>query len=555
MTETNTPETDLLFQHFGTLATGPDGIARLRELILQLAVQGKLGTQDEGDEPASVLLERIRKEKERLVKEGRIKMKTLPTLSENELSYKLPIGWNWVTLNDVFLDIRSGGTPNKNNPQFWNGDINWASVKDLKNRKFLESTQDKITQKGLEACRSKLIPPGSLIICVRMGLGKIAINTVPLAINQDLKSAQLSENVDINYFYYYYRIQTVKGTGMTVDGIRQEKLLQMPFPLPPLAEQHRIVEKVDRLMALCDELEKHQQQERSTCLQLGTASFAGLQDAETPEEFERQWAHICDTFDLMLDCPENVAVLRQAILQLAVQGKLGTQDEGDEPASVLLERIRQEKERLVKEGKTNSKQFVHQIRVVSQTLPDNWLLCMLGDVSEIIMGNSPPGDSYNTNGEGIALINGPTEFSKDPLGKTIVSQYTTQPTKLCIQNDLLICVRGATTGRTNIAGCDACIGRGVAAIRSPLIQCYLNLFILTKAQIILDMGTGSTFPSISKNDLLTLPLPLPPLAEQHRIVEKVDRLMALCDQLEAQLKERAGVQECFAKAVVKSVAE
>jgi Restriction endonuclease S subunits len=143
------------------------------------------------------------------------------------------------------------------------------------------------------------------------------------------------------YFFKteYWNIRTLdKGTGQP--GINTKIIKAFDIPLPPLAEQHRIVEKVDRLMALCDQLEKQQQQERSTCLQLGTASFAGLQNAESPEDFERQWAQICDTFDLMLDCPENVAVLRQTILQLAVQGKLGTQDEGDEAASVLLERIR-----------------------------------------------------------------------------------------------------------------------------------------------------------------------------------------------------------------------
>lgn len=143
--------TDLLFEHFATLATAPDGIARLRELILQLAVQGKLGTQDAGDEPASVLLEKIRAEKKRLVKEGKIKRENLlPPTQEKESPYLLPKGWQWATLNDVFLDIRSGGTPSKNNPQFWDGDIYWASVKDLKNGKYLESTQDKITLQGLE---------------------------------------------------------------------------------------------------------------------------------------------------------------------------------------------------------------------------------------------------------------------------------------------------------------------------------------------------------------------------------------------------------------------
>lgn len=138
---------------------------------------------------------------------------------------------------------------------------------------------------------------------------------------------------------------------MSREGLSKKVLKDILIPLPPLAEQHRIIGKVDRLMALCDELEAKQEQERAGCLKLGTASLAELQNAESPEEFERLWAQVCDAFDLILDCPENVDVLRQTILQLAVQGKLGTQDEGDEPASVLLERIKNNKNRLIKDGK------------------------------------------------------------------------------------------------------------------------------------------------------------------------------------------------------------
>jgi type I restriction enzyme, S subunit len=254
-----------------------------------------------------------------------------------------------------------------------------------------------------------------------------------------------------------------------------------------------------------------------------------------------------------LDCPENVGTLRQTILQLAVQGRLVRQHPGDELASVLLERIKRERGRLIKEGKNKREKSLEKIKELPYKMHEGWQLCQLGEISEIIMGNSPPGNTYNIYGDGVPLINGPTEFSKPPLGKTIVSQYTTQPTKFCKEHDLLICVRGATTGRTNIAGFDACIGRGVAVIRSTSIQSYLNLFILTKAQTILEMGIGSTFPSISQNDLLTILVPLPPLAEQHRIVAKVDALMALCDALEARLKERAEVQGRSAEAVVKSI--
>ena len=550
---------DLFFEQFATLATAPEGIARLRELILQLAVQGKLGTQDAGDEPANVLLEKIKAEKKRLVKEGKIKKENLlPPTQENESPYLLPKGWQWVTLNDVFLDIRSGGTPSKNNPQYWDGDICWASVKDLKNGKYLESTQDKITKQGLEACRSKLIPPDNLIICVRMGLGKIAINKVHLAINQDLKAADLSKNVDINYFYNFYRAQTVKGTGMTVDGIRQEKLLRMPFPLPPLAEQHRIVDKVDRLMELCDELEARQQQERAGCLRLGTASLTGLQNAESPEEFERKWAQVCDAFDLILNCPENVAVLRQTILQLAVQGQLARQEPGDEPAGKLMERIRKEKEWLVKEGKIKRDKRLEIIneKEIRQPIPSNWAVIRLGEIADYnaeikVSSEEISEDSWVFDLEDIEKdtsrilqkvrfkdrqsLSSKSRFRK---GDILYGKLRPYLNKVVVADEGGYCTTEIVPIRPYL---DIDPKYLMYALKTPGFLAYVN-----------SKTYGIKMPRLGTVDAINTIILLPPLAEQHRIVAKVDALMTLCDALESWLKERAGVQGKFSGALTDS---
>jgi restriction endonuclease S subunit len=138
------------------------------------------------------------------------------------------------------------------------------------------------------------------------------------------------------------------------------------------------------------------------------------------------------------------------------------------------------------------------------------------------MGQSPDGDSYNTTGKGVPLINGPVEFSDGQFGKTLRAKFTTQPTKFCKEGDLILCVRGSTTGRMNIAGFDACIGRGVAAIRSKQYQPWINHFISSKRDEIHGKGTGATFPNVSGATLADLKIPVPPLPEQRRIVAILD---------------------------------
>ncbi len=154
-----------------------------------------------------------------------------------------------------------------------------------------------------------------------------------------------------------------------------------------------------------------------------------------------------------------------------------------------------------------------------------WQTRHLGDVCEIIMGQSPDGESYNTEGEGVPLINGPVEFSNESFGETIRSKFTTKPTKFCKAGDLILCVRGSTTGRMNIAGFDACIGRGVAAIRALQYQPWINYFINSKRDQIYSKGTGATFPNVSGAILASFEITVPPLSEQQRLVAILDETL------------------------------
>ena len=326
-----------IIENFPILFYSKEKVKELRNLILNLAIQGKLVPQDPEDEPASVLLKRIEEEKKRLVKEKKIKKAThLPHISEDEEPFELPNGWEWVRLAHIIVDSIGGGTPSKNNPTYWNGTIPWASVKDLNNEIYLSSTLDYITEKGLTNSSSNLIPANNIIICTRMGLGKININTIDVAINQDLRALLLSKYICQMYFFYFYKTRNISGQGMTVKGIKQEELLGLAVPIPPLSEQHRIVQKIEELMVLCDELEKALQ-EKTRSKELASKSISNLiQKSENQEQLKTNLTLLINMFKEVYSTKTNIKDLRDTILQLAIQGKLVPQDPKDEPASVLF---------------------------------------------------------------------------------------------------------------------------------------------------------------------------------------------------------------------------
>lgn len=248
---------------------------------------------------------------------------------------------------------------------------------------------------------------------------------------------------------------------------------------------------------------------------------------------------ILENFDTIAESQGGIERLRRLILDLAVQGRLVPNIEED--ASHLLVEARNKVQDLIDRGTANQPRAFSRAPLDGMNLPANWIATSLGDACLVVMGNSPPGHSYNDTGAGSPLVNGPVEFSAAPLGPTKMTKYTTKPTRMCLSGDLLVCVRGATTGRTNIATFAACIGRGVALVRAWRSQPFINLVMWRVGEQLLAMGRGTTFPSISYDDLAGLAIGLPPISEQERIVAKVDELMRLCDDLEAlqQVRQRA----------------
>lgn len=532
-----------MVENFEVLSKDAAHIQELKDLVLDMAFHGKLTNQTSEDESGELLLQRIKSKQEQLNKEGRIgKLTKYKSLGEDEIPVEIPESWIWCRLGELG-ETQTGTTPSRSNPEYYGTFIPFLGPGDLQNG-VINYENKALSKLGIE--KGRLIKKESiLMVCIGGSIGKSVLVDRDVSCNQQINTITpiiaLSDYLHYGMQANFFQTSLLKkASGSATPIINKGKWERLPFPLAPLPEQRRIVQKVNHLFRQIDALAAGAEQAEGVRRRLRAVLLHRLEQAAGRTAAGRAWVQLEEQFALALRRVEDVQALRQSILQLAVKGLLVEQNPQDEPASVLLERIKEEKARLVKEGKIRKQKKLPAISEEEMPFeaPEGWGWCRLGETSIILMGQSPKGSSYNSEGLGVPLINGPVEFGKGPFDKTILSKWTTEPTKMCIAGDLLVCVRGATTGRTNIAGFDACIGRGVASVRSMIFERYLHFFMLHSRYRILSLGTGTTFPSISQDDLKNLCFPLPPLAEQRRIVERVEGLLGWCDRLEAAMGEK-----------------
>jgi type I restriction enzyme S subunit len=535
------------------------GIDKLRELILELAVRGKLVLQDPADEPASKLLERIEGEKARLYKEGKIrKPKKLPEVDQSEKRFELPLGWQWTRLGALFNSIKSGGTPSKSNPAFWGGDIPWASVKDLGAFTDLSDTQDHITQEGLQA-GSTLADEGDILICTRMGLGKVAVCKRPVAFNQDLKAIKINSELSESYFLLAFSALEITGTGTTVAGITQNRLLNYVIALPPKEEQDRIVEKVDELMALCDRLEQQTSDQLSAHETLVDTLLDTLTRSQDAAELAENWARLAAHFDTLFTTEHSIDRLEQTILQLAVMGRLVPQDPNDEPASKLLERIAAEKK-----GKDSKKDKGDKYKNASDKpkpyqLPSGWEWCHFADIGDLSRGKSkhrPRNDPWLFKDGFMPLVQTGDVAKPGRKIETFTYLYNENGVEQSLvwpQGTLCITI-AANIGETGILDFEACFPDSVVGFipfESGIKNEYIEYFLRTAQKSLEDFAPATAQKNINLEILQDLLIPLPPVSELNRIIERVDELIALCDRLKSQLSEVGETQQWVAENIVK----
>lgn len=471
----------------------------LRKAILQAAVQGKLVPQDKNDEPASELLKRIQVEKATLIKEGKIKKeKSLPPISEDEIPYDLPDGWVWCRLGELgYTNIGLTYKPN---------DVSPSGVPVLRSGNIQSGRIDlaNLLKVSCKIPDNLYVQRGDILICARNGskrlVGKSAIiqqNGMTFGAFMAIFRSRfnLYVHVFLNSPLFTKQINGNESNTTTINQITQSMLKTALCPFPPFDEQRRIVAKVDELMEMCDELE------------------AAEKELDSLEDHFAEY-------------------LPKSILQTAVQGKLVPQDKNDEPATELLKRIQKEKVQLVKDGKLKKEKLLPPIteEEIPYDLPDGWVWCRLGDMTELIMGQSPDGNNVSNNLGGIEFHQGKSCFTEKYLDVSEVN--TSQCTKIAPANSVLLAVR-APVGKVNITRRKVCIGRGLCAI-IPLGSMILDFVFYWMQSLEVELvskATGTTFIAVTGEIVKKQLIPLPPLAEQKRIVSKVKELMALCEEL------------------------
>lgn len=561
--------TALLIDNLPLLAGAPNGIKKLRELILELAVRGKLVPQDPGDEPASELLKRIVEEKARLVAEGKIKkQKPLTEVDEEAEPFELPAGWKWSSLAQVaFVNPRNAAADSlevsfvpmtfigtRFDDQHGQEPRLWGEVK----QGFTHFAEGDIGIAKITPCfeNSKACVFSNLMN--GLGAGTTELHIVRPA----------NGTLDPRYVLAYLKSPQFLLVGETkMTGTAGQKRLPKdfveanPFPLPPLTEQRRIVAKVDELMALCDRLDAQQEDAESAHAQLVKALLDSLTQTSDATDFGDNWCRMAEHFHTLFTTEPSIDALKQTLLQLAVMGKLVPQNPSDEPASELIRKIECEKNRQIEAGKFKKTKQADSIDGTNKPLqlPTSWKWARLANVTFQITDGAHHTPTYIESGIPFLSVKDMSGGSLDFTNTRFISKEEHELlTKRCEpqRGDLLLTKIG-TTGVPVIVDTNQpfSIFVSVGLIKAPWDLLNVNyLQLLIRSPFVKKQSTDGTEGVGNKNLVLrkiaNFLIPVPPLAEQHRIVAKVDQLIALCDQLKNRLAQDRQLNEQLASTLV-----
>jgi len=540
---------DRLIKHFDQIIEAPDAVPRLRRFILDLAMRGKLVPHDQNDEPASELLKRIRVEEKRAVRRGVLKrQKDLPEIDATATGVNVPANWELVPLIRLGKWAIGSGFP-LNEQGGLEGRYFFLKVSDMNlpgNQKYIRSAQNSINADAAARMKARIHPAGTIIfpkIGGAVATNKRRILTRESAIDNNCLGITFWSILEIEWCYLLLTSLDLSQyqAGTAVPALQQSVLEKIPVPLPPLVEQHRIVAKVDELMRVCDELEAAQAKRERRRDRLVAASLHSLNNGASEDDLHQNVGFYLNHIPRLTTRLEHIHQLRQTILNLAVSGKLVPQDPNDKPASEVLKAIEGEASRLFKSGKVRTQKSFQPVKDAEGlfALPGSWKWIRLLSLGITRTGNTPSKNNPEYFGNYIPFVK-PADLKATGInyyGEGISREGLPYARLIPDGSVLMVCI-GSSIGKVNRTERDICCNQQINAITPFIAACGGFLSLALKAdffrKLVLDHAGTGTLPIISKGKWEKLPVPLPPLAEQHRIVGKVKELMALCDELEAR---------------------
>ena len=476
-----------------------DKLTNLKNQLLDLAIRGKLVEQRPEEGTAEELYAQIQEEKKKLIAEGKIKKeKPLPEITDDEIPFEIPESWKWVRIGNI-ISIARGASPRPIKAfitEDTNG-INWIKIGDTtEGDKYINSSKEKITQEG--SLKSRVVHSGDFLLTNSMSFGHPYILNIDGCVHDGwLILSDYSSCYDKLFLYYllsssFAYIQfSEAASGTTVKNLNSDKVSSSIFPLPPLAEQKRIVDKLMSFLAVIDKA----------------------------EELIEKKANIDEE-------------IRNKILDLAIRGKLVEQRPEEGTAEELYAQIQEEKKKLIAEGKIKKEKPLPEITddEIPFEIPESWKWVYIGNIIELVSGRDLTLHDISSVPSGFPYLTGASQITPEEI---IINRWTTNPAVISQLNDILLTCKG-TVGKIIINNIgEIHIARQIMALRNRSVcihNKYLKLFLEDVVSYLISKANG-LIPGISREDILYLKFPLPPLAEQKRIVAKIEELLPYCDKL------------------------
>ncbi|ELA7388318.1 restriction endonuclease subunit S [Vibrio alginolyticus] len=545
------------------------GVKKLRELILELAVRGKLVPQDANDEPVATLLKQNHIEQSRLTVEENLKTKASQSILDSEEYILVPETWGRIKLGNLakFIDYR-GKTPKK-----LSAGVRLITAKNVKFGYLSLQPEEFISEAEYKTWMTRGFPRiGDILFTPEAPLGNVAQVDLEekFALAQRAICLQFHLSDISNYLRLFLmspsfqNLLSEKATGTTAKGIKASVLKELVVYIPPIEEQHRIVAKVDELMALCDQLEQQTEDSIEAHQVLVTTLLDTLTNSADADELMQNWARISEHFDTLFTTEESIDQLKKTILQLAVMGKLVPQDPSDEPATELLKRIAEEKAQLVKEKKIKKQKALPPIAEDEKPfeLPHGWEWCRFADViNEVATG--PFGSMINKReyiSDGVPLINPSHMINQKIIEDSTISVSEDKAKELSSYRikpgDILMARRGEmgrcalVTEREHNWLCGT--GSFVLKFQEEIYKPYILLLFQTSwvRAYLGGNSVGSTMVNLNHTILNKMPTLIPPKQEQIRIVSKVNELLGLCNGMKDSVVKHQEVQLQLTNAIV-----